>query len=322
MKKNQKVSIRSSILVLLLITILLISSSYAWFTANRTVTIDTITVNVQASNGLEISADAVTWGTILTNSDITGASSTYSGAVNQFPSTLAPCSSAGGVTSGKLDIFEGAVDTDLNTGEFILSATKGTDANGTTGTYIAFDVFFRITSASTLYITTASDMEYAGSTDLGLQNAARIAFINEGNAASTSSSGTFQALNNGTTAQIWEPNSLSHTAAAVAAASEYYNITTSTSASSALDPYYAIKAACTNQPLVQRTAPSSTYFSSITPAFVTPTGFTTAISFTNLAAGVTKYRIYMWIEGQDVDCQNYASGTSMTFNLQFSLDAT
>ena len=29
-------------------------------------------------------------------------------------------------------------------------------------------------------------------------------------------------------------------------------------------------------------------------------------------------RIYMWIEGQDVDCENNASGGDLTFNLQFS----
>ena len=38
----------------------------------------------------------------------------------------------------------------------------------------------------------------------------------------------------------------------------------------------------------------------------------------NLEAGDTKVRIYMWVEGQDVDCENYASGGDLSFNLQFS----
>ena len=41
-----------------------------------------------------------------------------------------------------------------------------------------------------------------------------------------------------------------------------------------------------------------------------------------LAKGVTKLRIYMWIEGQDVDCENAASGGNVSFNLQLSLDAS
>lgn len=29
----------------------------------------------------------------------------------------------------------------------------------------------------------------------------------------------------------------------------------------------------------------------------------------------------MWIEGQDVDCENNASGATVSFNLQFSLNS-
>ena len=37
-----------------------------------------------------------------------------------------------------------------------------------------------------------------------------------------------------------------------------------------------------------------------------------------LTAGITKVRVYMWIEGQDVDCENNASIGNITLNLQFS----
>ena len=39
-----------------------------------------------------------------------------------------------------------------------------------------------------------------------------------------------------------------------------------------------------------------------------------------LSSGVTKFRIYMWIEGQDVDCENYAANSDIEYNLSFSLD--
>ena len=39
----------------------------------------------------------------------------------------------------------------------------------------------------------------------------------------------------------------------------------------------------------------------------------------SLTAGVTKMRIYMWIEGQDIDCENYATGASISYNLQFAI---
>ena len=36
--------------------------------------------------------------------------------------------------------------------------------------------------------------------------------------------------------------------------------------------------------------------------------------------GVTKFRIYMWVEGQDIDAENFASGSYLEYNLSFSLD--
>ena len=36
--------------------------------------------------------------------------------------------------------------------------------------------------------------------------------------------------------------------------------------------------------------------------------------------GITKVRVYMWVEGQDVDCEDKASGGSLSFNLAFSID--
>ena len=43
-------------------------------------------------------------------------------------------------------------------------------------------------------------------------------------------------------------------------------------------------------------------------------------TFMTLTAGITKIRVYMWVEGQDVDCENQASGSDISFNLQFAVD--
>ena len=63
---------------------------------------------------------------------------------------------------------------------------------------------------------------------------------------------------------------------------------------------------------------NSTYFESVTPTITTTTGQTGQITFATLSAGVTKYRIYMWIEGQDIDCENEASGGQIVYRLQFT----
>ena len=36
--------------------------------------------------------------------------------------------------------------------------------------------------------------------------------------------------------------------------------------------------------------------------------------------GITKLRIYMWVEGQDIDAENFASGSFVEYNLSFSLE--
>ena len=64
-----------------------------------------------------------------------------------------------------------------------------------------------------------------------------------------------------------------------------------------------------------------TYFEQVTPSASTGVAGipTTAYqSLMQLQPGITKVRIYMWVEGQDVDCENNASGGSLTFSLQIS----
>ena len=52
------------------------------------------------------------------------------------------------------------------------------------------------------------------------------------------------------------------------------------------------------------------------------TAFIKYVKFTNdLVHGITKFRAYLWVEGQDVDCENSASGTYLRYDLKFSLDA-
>ena len=48
------------------------------------------------------------------------------------------------------------------------------------------------------------------------------------------------------------------------------------------------------------------------------TNFTNNVEMFSINQGITKLRIYMWLEGQDVDCENDASVGSISLNLQFS----
>lgn len=325
-KSKEKKNLKSSILVLLLIAILLIASTYAWFTANRTVTISSLDVNVQAQNGLQISADAVDWKAILTKEDILGVADTYAANTNKIPTSMEPVSTDGTVESGNMNMFYGTVAPVEGTGVYSITATKETDS--TTERYIVFDIFLKADEAMDLTLTSDSNVTATG-VDKGLQNASRIAFINEGNVASTAGSAAAQALARGTSFSvgdrktvIWEPNAGSHTAEAVAN-NPYTGVSITEGDSSAAVPYYGVKATIAD-PIdikgINTDGADTQYFTKIEGAGLTSTnkGASETASFFHIDKGITKVRIYMWVEGQDVDCDNSASGTDIAFNIQFN----
>ena len=299
-RNKRKNNSRYSLLLLLLLLVFLIVSTYAWFTANQTVTISTLDVNVQTSNGLQISADAINWKTILQKEDITGATATYATNTNQMPTEMEPVSTAGVVASGVMDMYSGEVDAHDNGVDYTLVSNKLTDTRGTDGKYIAFDIFLRVDQPSQVYLTTASNVTYKqGATDKGLQNAARVAFIDEGNDSIETEPATIQALKKGTSSIIWEPNYDVHTPAGVLNAKEIYGLDTTTTGGTQLS-YDGIKAAFDiGKGVTLKTANKTSFadlFETVTPTISTVKDFDAQQSLLNLKAGITKVRIYMLVE--------------------------
>ena len=358
-RRNRKKRILILAIALFFTTVMFATSSYAWFTANKQVKVETLQVRVEAQNGIQISTDAVNWKSLVQKTDIFGATTRYGTAVNQIPTTMEPVSTAGTIDNdGRLEMFYGTV-TNNASGDPVLRASKETDVATTASTqqgrYIAFDLFFKVTTESPLYLTANSGVTPVlpenATESTGIENASRIGFVNLGNAAASTAVATLQAMgtHEGDTRSLylWEPNAFSHTGAAVQHAYATYNITTQATDTVALR-YQGVKAeipAATPVPvqtdlssghdgyleavtLNEGTADEVTlpdgyddYFAEINPVKKTAKGFTTNEAIFTLQPGVTKYRIYMWIEGQDVDCENDASGATIDFNLEIRTDA-
>ncbi|MEG0995133.1 MAG: hypothetical protein RSE91_04125, partial [Bacilli bacterium] len=190
------------------------------------------------------------------------------------------------------------------------------------GAFIAFDLFFQLREATDVYLTSNSSI-IAKNTSTGIENAGRVALINEGNVATGSDIAVIQGLKATAAANnvfIWEPNYDVHTAAGVAYAKSTYGLTTTLTGGTAL-AYYGVKAPILADKNIPLNSNDGLYFAQVSPSLTTPASgiLTTAYKLTfNLKAGVNKVRVYMWVEGQDVDCENNASGGSVTYNLQFS----
>ena len=329
-KRKNKRRLLLALLLLITAGVFLGTASFAWFTANQKVKISSIDVNVSTSSGITISADGSNWKSVLVNSDITEASTTYTAAVNQLPQQLEPVSTACNVDSnGRLEMFLGNVTANETTGDFILSASQSVETNSTTtGKFIAFDIFLKNENDETLYLTDQSKVTFLNS-DTGIKNATRIAFVILGHTTTSATIANIRALNTGTSSEVilWEPNYDVHTADGVANAVSPYGITTlSTGTGNAWVPYSGIKADIASSLNIKREqatqALNPTYFTSMDPDIKTVEDYTTyqtLIDNDGLEAGITKMRIYMWVEGQDVDCENNASGGEIRFDLQFSI---
>lgn len=352
MKDNEKEEKRSfkrrlSLLVLLLLItgVMLSVSTYAWFTANENVSVSQIQVTAATSTGIQISADGTTWKTILSTADLTGAKvGKYPGAVNQIPTSteeISPVSTVKNATNGKLNMYLGEVVSNAS-GQNILTATVAgeRDNNDTTtsvtnpGKFVVFDIFLKINLASgtqQVYLTPNSGITSADTTDKGIKNAARVAFINLGNTTSTTLS-EIQALGSTVSGSdpvtIWEPNYDVHTAEGAQNAIDTYGLTVTQTGNASPLAYSGVKATISDSENVLLGSANTTNYSAkfadvtvdkSTTAAWTGTEGADNLEIFQLSNGITKFRVYMWVEGQDVDCENNASGGKINFDLQFTI---
>lgn len=333
--KQRRRKYRLLILLLLLFCTgtMLATSTYAWFTSNKNVSVETLQVNIEAKNGIQISADGTTWKAMVQKSDISGAKTgKYAGAVNQLPTILEPVST-GAVAdeNGRLPMYYGVIETsetEAHNGQYILTATKEEDkddsarVDGSIGKYIAFDLFFKVNAEMPVYLVAGSGVT-SDTNDTGIKNAARIAFVNLGTVDDGSDLATIQGQNAGAASAVtvWEQNYDVHKASGVNQAQDVYGITTTTSGGSVLPYKGLIDTISIAEDILQSDSSDTSKFKEVTPAITTEANFTTNKSLFTLNAGITKIRIYMWVEGQDVDCENNASGGTIKFDLKITTNA-
>ena len=180
----------------------------------------------------------------------------------------------------------------------------------------------------------AADTNAAYKNDKGLQNAARIAFIVEGNVDTSQTEDASTAVQNKIYNQadadcgkyLWEPNSSTHTTNAINQSLAGRDTPIYTTAEQAANPvpYSGVKTAIEEKDDMllanANVAGNTSFFAAMTPTLFTDTGFTQRQKLMTIKPGYTKVRAYMWIEGQDMDCYTGASGTYLDFNLKFEVD--
>ena len=302
MKQLRKKALLPALSMALASVIALSGVTYAWFTTSNTASVKGMDVNVQAANGIQISLDAKAWRSTINGTEIQAFAQrpNYTGADTKYPvNEIMPVSTAGKVENGKMVMFEGGID---NGTLFSNKAeTVGNNAN-----YIAFDLFFKSTSSkeegqplSLVIGPNESDLSkviatnfFGGSTTANIESAVRVAFVPLGCEQDVSKA---QALKNGDKALIWEPapnmgpNGTTHESVDTMGFNQAFSGLTEEELG---DKVTAVK------------------------ADITGTG---EKFITTLHKGINKVRVYIWLEGQDIDCVNDISYGDFTTLLHFSV---
>lgn len=284
----------------------LTSVSYAWFTLGNEAKVDSFDVNVTLAEGLQISADAENWKSTLTIGEL--ANST----LYQVPTKgIFPTSSAGEVAGGQLNIFYGSYKSDILTVEKLTDGTTY-DPDGANTVYqadyqyIAFDLYVKLDKETDLKLSSTSKVE-AVTENKNTHTAVRVAFVNLGtddtNTVNTakalgSSVATTGAETDSEIIRIWEPNSLLDVKGDAKAKSGYKGVKG-----------------------VNSSAATNTSNATLSTEDVTTFDLNNAAEplFEDLKAGITKIRVYIWLEGQDVECINDISGATFKVSLNFEV---
>lgn len=330
--RKSRRKLNSLFMVLLLTGMLLLASTYAWFSANRVVELNGINAKVSAAEGLQISLDGKTWQSKITINEAALAAVKDDNAY-QWPSELVPVSTIGTTTDGKLDLYHGSIEND---GADLNGTEKETDpitGISNSGKYIVFDLYFKNASskdADTLQFTADSSIaissaDNGGVQNTGLENCMRAAVVLwEGKAAMTADQATVKGITSGTPKVcIWEPNYLNHI-------TEVKTNDTRVASESASAPFKTLGIIAPGNLTGVNAASAKEGVMSIQNTLTTSGG--TMGNITNMpnlgsetdllkldGNSIKKARIYIWIEGQDPDCIDTAStGKSIDVKLGFT----
>lgn len=327
--RRSKRKLNSLFMALLLTGMLLLSSTYAWFSANKEVELNGISATVVAAEGLQISLDGESWGSKITINQTNLASATNN--IYQWPTALNPVSTVGATSGGKLELFAGDVD---STGAILNNAAAETDltAGGVGGKYIAFDLYFKNSSSQAsgdkLQFNAGTSVAINaenGKTGTGLENCIRSGIVLYSNKeVMTADGATVRAIAPGTPKVcIWEPNYNKHIAEVVK------NDARVTTATDDLTTYGLKSAGSGTIEGINEATPTATELGE-QKTLKTDASLTDAIDMTALGAdnimleqnSIMKSRVYVWIEGQDVDCIDTAStGKQIDITLKFTKPA-
>lgn len=329
------------ILVVFLLGVALSYATYAWFSASLNVKVKFFDVKVSTETGLFISLDGINFSDsieITHDSITTDLFRLYPNHTNQWASSGLWSVSSNGIAnanSDKFAVYNGSM------GKYTDKARRGLRFVNTTllkedkpsewSQYIAFDIFLKNVSGSpkkdNLYISNTTYIDFDESADeetrekmQDIFNTMRMGIVKIGETSSKSDVNTIQNLqcNGECMSLIYEPNSLKHNQESIEAAAAL-GITIE---DNTYVPTYGVVAE--GDHLDHKSGFINSGVSLDTEHFALQhTIFESDFSkpIFQIPNGITKARVYLWIEGQDVDAlEVHSEGAPVALNLDLEKD--
>lgn len=334
--EKKKMNRKLKILVIFLLGVFLIFSTYAWFSSNLNVKINTFKMEVQKNSGLTISFDGINFDTSLNISKediIDNLKSTYPNNLSHWSSNgLVPVSS-NGITNANsyfFDIFYSAGGVLYNLKDkdrgFIRTVKAEENQAREYSRFISFDLFFRNETGSpiddNLYFDPSTFFAADDDADeemMGLFNSLRLGIVKVGSLPLTASPTDIQNIqcNNNCQSIIFEPNSKEHTPLSIERAQKYgINLVNgekfSTYGYIQAGGFIYVENTVSGSPNIDRN-----YFA--LQGTMTEDDIGTPLF--SIPDGITKTRFYVWIEGQDIDSlETDSAGTNLSLSINFIKD--
>jgi len=341
--KLPKITRRGKLLILVVffLFVALSFATYAWFSASLNVKVKFFDVRVSSETGLFISLDGINFSDsieISRDSIIKDLQNTYPNHTNQWAATGLWSVSSNGIPnpdSDKFAVYNGSM------GKYTDRARKGIRFVNTTlmpedhssewNQYIAFDIFLKNVSGSplrdNLYIGRGTFIDFDETADeetrekmQDILNTMRMGIVRIGETSSKSDVSTIQNLkcNGQCISLIYEPNSTKHNQESIDAAADL-GITIS---DNTYVPTYGViaegskldhKSGFVNSGVNLDTEHFALQHTIFEKDFSEP--------IFKIPNGITKARVYIWIEGQDVDAlEVHSEGAPVALNLDLEKD--
>ena len=277
-------------------------ATLAWFTRGTEATATGFDFTASAAAGIQISTDptiSTSWKSNITTADFNVAAGPQAGNRISVPS-MDPVSTVDAINgSGEFDFYEAVYSNDSWT------------INSNTEDYLVFDLYFQNQGSADLTLSLTTDSSVTdGANNAETSLSTRVGFIVEGGNNDPTTATT---LAGGVSSYIWEPNSLTRSTTSAGYtgiaddAKYYYNGVSNTGSSiTAVDARNHLS----------YDAGYMTAVNSTKDVAIGDSGVITVLPGGGVA-NITKVKVFVWMEGQDVDSNNSASEGDVNISLSF-----